>query len=246
MPAASPARKVAAGTVAPTHPAPTRRRRPSRQVPRPARNGRRASSRPTRATRGPVQLIPVAVGRTAVAVSDLADSGLMVRLTRGRLWIGLLAALLAGIVALNVLSLGFSASASRMATQADALERKSSVLRARLAKRLSSERVGSAAASLGLYTPEPGEITYLETSERDAETAARRIEAGELATAPSEPVIEPSAPAVEPTNPAVEPSEPAIEPGAAADPTAPTAEPSNPAIEPSEPAAGPGGLAAPP
>ena len=59
----------------------------------------------------------LAVGRTAGAVSGLAESGIVHRLTRGRLWIGLLATLLVGIVALNVLALGFSASASRPASR---------------------------------------------------------------------------------------------------------------------------------
>ena len=36
----------------------------------------------------PARLVPLAVGRTAVAVSGLADSGVVHRLTRGRLWIG--------------------------------------------------------------------------------------------------------------------------------------------------------------
>ena len=38
------------------------------------------------------------------AVRDLSDSGLIVRLTRGRGWIAVLCALLGGIVTLNVLS----------------------------------------------------------------------------------------------------------------------------------------------
>lgn len=193
MPAPAPARTTATGAASPARAAPSRRRRPTRQPARTARNGHRPRARETRAPAalGPVQLIPVAVGRTAGAVGDLADSGLMVRLTRSRLWIGFLAALLAGIVALNVLSLSFSASASRVATRADALERQSSVLRARVAKRLSGERVGSVAAGLGLYTPEPGEITYLKASERDAEAAVRRIETGELTAGPTAPATPP-------------------------------------------------------
>ena len=38
---------------------------------------------------------------------------LVLRLTRGRMWIGVLGALLAGIVALNVISLGLTATSGR-------------------------------------------------------------------------------------------------------------------------------------
>jgi len=153
---------------------------------RPARAGTR--TRPQRAgatpAAGVAQLIPVAVGRTAVAVGEVADSGLMMRLTRGRLWIAVLAALLAGIVALNVLSLSLSRSSSGVAERSQSLEQQNSVLRARLAEWLSSKRVESLAASLGLEVPEPGEIVYLSPDEGDPEVAARRLQSGELGPAP--------------------------------------------------------------
>ncbi len=64
--------------------------------------GRRRPRRPARRTRGAPAGARMLVGRTAFAVRGLPDSGLMVRLTRGRAWIALLGVLLAGIVALNV------------------------------------------------------------------------------------------------------------------------------------------------
>ena len=76
--------------------------------------------RPGRVARPRRGLRPGAVGRTAIAVGGLADSGLVVRLTRSRLWIGLLGCLLIGIVALNVIALSFSASSSQAARQAEA------------------------------------------------------------------------------------------------------------------------------
>ena len=69
----------------------------------------------------PARLVPLAVGRTALAVSGLAESGLVYRLTRGRLWIGALTTLLVGIVAINVLALSFNATASRIGQQTDAV-----------------------------------------------------------------------------------------------------------------------------
>lgn len=184
MPAAATARRTAARASA----APARRR--------PARRPRAA-----RATRsGAVQFIPVAAARTVGAVGDIADSGLMVRLTRGRLWIGVLAALLAGIVALNVLSLSLSSSGSQVAERSESLQRENSVLRAGIAQQLSSQRVEEIAASLGLEVPEPRDIAYLKPDDRDAEVAARRLQAGEVG-GPSDLAAAPPPTTVAPTSP---------------------------------------------
>jgi hypothetical protein len=126
-------------------------------------------------------------------VSGLADSGLFVRLTRGRLWIGLLACLLVGIVAVNVLALSFSATSSRSAAAADQLERQNSAERARIARSMSNEEVQSAAAKLGLSIPGPDSIDYLKASSDDAAVAAKRLRNGELtvgAPATAAPVTE--------------------------------------------------------
>jgi hypothetical protein len=128
----------------------------------------------------PGRLVAVGVGRTAGAVGGIADSGLVVRLTRGRLWIGLLATLLVGIVALNVVALGLSAASSKVAQQSDGLRRANSALRARIAGTLASDNVESAAASIGLVVPEPGSIRYLIAHPGDAATAAQRLRSGEL------------------------------------------------------------------
>ena len=90
-------------------------RRPARVAP-PRANAAPARRAPARKSPAPVRrpgghLIPIAVG-TASAVGRLPDSGLMVRLTRGRAWIGVLGVLLTGIVALNVITLSFAAATS--------------------------------------------------------------------------------------------------------------------------------------
>jgi hypothetical protein len=171
--------------------APAPARRAPRRAPRSAARARprprprpRAQPRGATPAAGAAQLIPVAVGRTAGAVGDLADSGLMVRMTRGRAWIAVLAALLAGIVALNVLSLSYSSKAGQVAERSAALERDNSVLRAQLANKLASKRVESIAASLGLEMPDPGETVFLSPDKGDPEVAARRLRAGELAASP--------------------------------------------------------------
>jgi hypothetical protein len=182
MNATAPARR--ASVSAPAH----RRRGAGRSAPRRAASagagGRRA---PTQRARGvaraavPAQLVPLAVGRTAVAVSDLADSPFVHRLTRGRLWIGVLTTLLVGIVALNVLALSLNASSSTVGRQADALERQISSLRAKVVTDgASKERLQAAAVRLGMVFPEPGSITYLPPSRDDAAVAAKRLSSGEL------------------------------------------------------------------
>jgi hypothetical protein len=120
-------------------------------------------------------LIPVAAGRAGVAVRELPDSNAIVRLTRGRLWIGLLGALLAGIVALNVLSLGLNASSGQLAQQINDIERDNSALRAEIAEKLSASKVETAAASLGLAAPAPEEISYLDYKPSDVTRAARAL-----------------------------------------------------------------------
>jgi len=134
--------------------------------------------------------VPVVVGRTAGAVGGIADSGAIVRLTRGQLWIGALAVLLVGIVALNVLALRFNAASGEAARQAEELARENSALRGELATTLSREETLRAADELGLYLPPPGELRYREAKPEDAAEAARRLREGEV-TAGVAPAPEP-------------------------------------------------------
>lgn len=149
-------------------PAPSRttppRRAPAR-APRPAPRPRRTTG----------QLIPLAVGRTAVAVRQLPDSGLMVRMTRGRVWIGVLGVLLAGIVALNVLTLSFAASSGRITEQITTLEKEISMMGGREAQRFSTERIRHEAGALGLLMPTAESPTVIEAGPDDVATAAARL-----------------------------------------------------------------------
>ena len=129
----------------------------------------------------PARLVPIAVGRTAGAVSGLAESGLVHRLTRGRLWIGVLMTLLVGIVALNVLALSFNASSSKATRQTDVLNRQISTLRAQIAAAgISNEHVQSQANELGMVAPQPGSIGYLNASRENAARAAKRLQSGQV------------------------------------------------------------------
>jgi hypothetical protein len=144
---------------------------------------RRSAAAPARAPRRKAparrpggQLIPIAAG-AATAVRNLPDSGLMVRMTRGRAWIAVLGVLLAGIVTLNVITLSLAADAGHVEQNIQALEEENSLLRSRDAQRSGASRVRRDAASLGLSAAPPDETGLVRASPRDVKTAARRLAA---------------------------------------------------------------------
>jgi hypothetical protein len=125
------------------------------------------------------------------AVSGIADSGFVVGMSRSRAWIVVLGVLLGGIVALNVVGLSLSASSGSVSAKIDELQQANSVARARIANRLSNERITEAATALGLAVPAPDAVHYLDARSSDAEKAAQRLADGLIANAP--PAIEPTA-----------------------------------------------------
>ena len=151
-------------------PAPSRTTKPKRKAParRPAPKRAPASGRPK---------LAVVAGRTAVAVSQLPDSGLVVRMTRGRAWIAVLGVLLVGIVALNVATLSFAASAGKIDEQITALEKENSMLESREAQHFSTAQVRSKGAALGLAMPNTEEPALIEFEPADVATAASRLAA---------------------------------------------------------------------
>lgn len=160
-----------AATAAP--PAAPARRAPARKAP-----PRHAPARREPLRRPGGQLIPIAVG-TATAVRNLPDSSLMVRLTRGRAWIAVLGLLLAGIVALNVVTLSLAATAGHVDQNIQALDHDNSVLRSRDAQRSGAGRVRHDAAALGLSAASVDEVLYMKASADDAAVAAERLAASE-------------------------------------------------------------------
>jgi hypothetical protein len=178
-----PKRKAPKRKAATAAPAPARRRKaasprgsgvaaPARRAP--ARAPQRARPKPRR--NPGARVIPLA-GRTAVAVRHLPDSGLMVRMTRGRAWIGVLGLLLAGIVALNVVTLSFAASAGKIDAQTLALEQENSILRGRDATRSSTGRVRADANQLGLMSVSSEDTHFVEFDRDTIPTAAARLAA---------------------------------------------------------------------
>jgi cell division protein FtsL len=172
--------------------APAPRRAPARPAPRrkPA-TPRRGTTRP--APRRRVQARPA--GRRAKAAARLAAtprSPSVDRLLTGRIWIVLLAVLLAGIVFANVALLEMNAGIARTTEKVAALKRENSRLRLEAAKLGSSERIQRAAADLGLVLPAPGEVRYLEARPGDSALALKRMSAPApipVYTPPPAPVV---------------------------------------------------------
>ena len=132
-------------------------------------------------------LFPQAAMRSAGAVRDFSDSGLIVRLTRGRGWIAVLCALLGGIVALNVLSLSLTAGSGRTSLQIDELKTQISSLRAQIDEQLAAGKVEAEAARLGLANPDPKAITFLRAADADVRRVAHLLATDGFLLAPSLP-----------------------------------------------------------
>jgi len=181
-------------------------------------------------------------------VSGIADSGLVLGLTRSRLWIGLLGTLLVGIVALNVMALSLNAASSETAGLSDELREQNSALRADIADGLSNERLQSAAIRIGLVMPQAASALMLQPSVGDAEEAARRLRRGDFTIGstyapPAPEVVE--APVVDPALvPVTDPTAtaPVIDPAAttATAPAVPAAGVTTPTATPAAPEAGGG------
>jgi hypothetical protein len=148
-----------------------------------------APSRHKAAPRRRARVLPYAAGtagRAAVAVTQLPESGLIHRLTRGRAWIGLLGVLLVGIVALNVVTLSFAASAGKVEAVNSELSKANSGLQTLAATKYGQERMRHAATKLGLALPteadaQPQLITARKT---DVAEAAARLKAASAAANP--------------------------------------------------------------
>jgi hypothetical protein len=157
--AAAPARLVPARK-------PPARKPPQRARPKP--KPKRASTQPR---------LALVVGRTAATVRDLPDSGLIVRMTRGRVWIGVLGVLLVGIVALNVVTLSFAASLGKIDEEITALESENTMVSARAAKATATKVVRHAAAAQGLVMSIGEQNKVLTASPNDVPTATQRLAA---------------------------------------------------------------------
>jgi hypothetical protein len=176
---------------------PAPRRKPRRK-PTPAKRKPRASASRARATQAPAgrlvrpalagaALFPQAALRSAGAVRDFSESGLIQGLTRGRGWIAVLCALLGGIVALNVLSLSLTSGSGQTSLQIDELKTEVSSLRAQIDEKLAAYKVEAEAARLGLANPDPKEITFVSANDANVRRVAHLLATDGFLLAPSQP-----------------------------------------------------------
>jgi hypothetical protein len=182
MAAAATARRASASA------APRAKPRSARPATAPRTRPRQAqAARLVRPAMAGAALFPQAAVRSAGAVRDFSDSGLIMQLTRGRGWIAVLCALLGGIVALNVLSLSLSSGSGRLSLQIDELKTQVSSLNAQIDERLSASRVEGEAARLGLAVPDPKAVTYLSANDGNAARLAHLLGTDSFLLAPSIP-----------------------------------------------------------
>jgi cell division protein FtsL len=153
--------QAARGTAAPArHPTPRRTKAPAARPPRRASGG-------------------IAVRAPLPRGARVLDA-----LLTGRIWIGLIGVLLAGIVFFNVDLLQMNREITQMAGKAAEIKRQNDRLRHDYARLASSERIQEAAAQLGLVYPAAGEVRYLRSKPRlDAHNASKRIIAPTSTTA---------------------------------------------------------------
>jgi hypothetical protein len=124
--------------------------------------------------RRPAGVIPIAAGH---AVTQLPESGVIHRLTRGRLWIGLLGLLLVGIVALNVVTLSFAASSGDIDAKNTLLGKENSMLQGLKATVYGQARMRHEATELGLKMPTDAVPQLVEAKAGDVKEAASRLAA---------------------------------------------------------------------
>jgi cell division protein FtsL len=178
-------------------------------------------ARPQRLAYGGVAI----ASRVAGVAVDVSASRLMDRLVRGRVWIGVVAFCLIGLVATQVSLLKLNSGIGRAVQTASTLERSNSSLRAEISRLSAGDRIQRLAAAGGMVMPAPADVTYLR-ARRDrgaAERAAQRTHAPDPNVPPG-PAGAPTQTAVALT-PAAPGVAPATDPAAQAPPAGATTAP---------------------
>jgi len=117
--------------------------------------------------------------RVADVALDVSASRLMDRVVRGRVWIGVIALFLIGLVAMQVSLLKLNAGIGRAAQTVSTLDRRNAALRSDITSRSAGDRIQLLAEADGLVMPAPADIRYLTAGDRraDAERAAALMRA---------------------------------------------------------------------
>ena len=163
-----------AAIAVPAAPLPARRR--------PATPRTVSGPRPQRLAYGGVAI----ASRVAGVAVDVSASRLMDRLVRGRVWIGVVAFCLIGLVATQVSLLKLNSGIGRAVQTASTLERSNASLRAEISRLSAGDRIQRLAAAAGMVMPAPSDVRYLRAgTDRGAATrAAQRMHAPDPNVAP--------------------------------------------------------------
>lgn len=171
--------------------------------------------------------------RAIDAVNGISQSTLLDRLIRSRVWIGLIASSLIGLVAMQLLVLHFNTQVGRALTREAALQRQNTQLSIAASQDSAGSLVEPAAAAAGMTVAPPGSLHFLQASPSDVGAAVAALRA---------PLAQ-EAPAGEASTPATSASEMSSSVGGstgeASSATGPAGEPSSSTASTSEaPAAG--------
>lgn len=199
-----------------------RRRAPAARTPR----GGALAPRAPRRVSGPAApaRVPSArplAARLAAAVRRAPDHAVTHRLARGRVWIGVLAVALSGIVFMQVTLLRMHASIGRSVERSEGLERSNASLRRDISARSSDDRILSAAVRMGFIQPAAGTPRFLVAGSGDAARAAAALARGgagadgsALASANADPAAAAAQPQADGTAPPPAVEAPVPAPGA--------------------------------
>jgi hypothetical protein len=115
--------------------------------------------------------------RAADGLRSLSNSSLLDRLIRGRLWIGMLAFALIGIVAMQLLVLDLNTGVGRSLVREGLLQRENAQIGIEDSMASAGERVEPAAAAAGMTMAAPGTLHFVVASPADIERAATALAA---------------------------------------------------------------------
>jgi cell division protein FtsB len=143
-----------------------------RARPRPPAAPRRRSAPVVRAPRAAYGGVAIAQRCASVAI-DVSASRAMDRLVRSRVWIGIIAFGLIGIVATQVSLLKLNSGIGRAVQTVSTLERSNASLRREISRLSAGERIQPLAEAKGFVMPAPKDVRYL-TASSSTSAAARR------------------------------------------------------------------------
>jgi hypothetical protein len=146
---------------------------PHERKPRPSSVPRKRPAR--KATHRAGQSAPGIALRAIGAVDGVSSSAFVDRLIRGRLWIGLLAFALIGIVAMQLLVLKLNTGIGHTLARVETLQRENAQLGIEDSMYSAESRVAPLAAAEGMTLAPPGTIHFVAASKADISRAASAL-----------------------------------------------------------------------